>query len=44
MRDADEIIVLERGRIVQRGTHEMLITQQGTYRRLLEAESTRAET
>jgi ABC-type bacteriocin/lantibiotic exporter with double-glycine peptidase domain len=43
VRDADEIIVLERGRIVQRGTHEVLITQEGTYRRLLEAESARAE-
>jgi hypothetical protein len=43
VRDADEIIVLERGRIAQRGTHEVLITQEGTYRRLLEAESARAE-
>lgn len=41
IRDADEIIVLDRGRIAQRGTHETLMTQEGSYRRLLEAESSR---
>ena len=41
IRDADEIIVLDRGRIAQRGTHETLIAQEGSYRRLLEAESSR---
>jgi ATP-binding cassette, subfamily C, bacterial CydC len=31
---ADEIVVLEAGRIVQRGTHAALITQPGLYQRL----------
>ncbi|MBW4427182.1 MAG: NHLP family bacteriocin export ABC transporter peptidase/permease/ATPase subunit [Nostoc desertorum CM1-VF14] len=37
IRDCDEIIVLEQGKIVQRGTHEELWQQGGTYVRLLHA-------
>ena len=38
VRDADEILVLDRGGIVQRGTHEELLQQEGLYRRIYDLE------
>lgn len=37
IRDCDEIIVLDRGRVAQRGTHEELKNQDGPYLRLIAA-------
>jgi ABC-type bacteriocin/lantibiotic exporter with double-glycine peptidase domain len=37
IRDSDEIIVLERGRVVQRGSHDELLQQGGAYRELITA-------
>ncbi len=37
--DADQILVLEHGRIVQRGKHEELVEQDGIYRRIYRAQT-----
>jgi ABC-type transport system involved in Fe-S cluster assembly fused permease/ATPase subunit len=34
--DCDEIIVMEYGKIVERGTHQDLIKQNGVYAQLIE--------
>jgi subfamily B ATP-binding cassette protein MsbA len=36
IRHADEIIVLQKGKIVERGTHDSLISQNGFYKKLVE--------
>ena len=36
MERMDEILVIERGRIVERGTHAALEARHGTYRRMLD--------
>jgi len=41
IRHADEIIVLQKGRIVERGTHDQLITQEGFYNRLVNMQEVR---
>ncbi len=37
--DADLILVLEHGRVIQRGTHDELVQQEGTYRRIYLAQT-----
>jgi subfamily B ATP-binding cassette protein MsbA len=36
IRHADEIIVLQKGKIVERGTHDALIAQNGFYKKLVD--------
>ena len=43
IRDADQILVIQGGKIVERGRHEELIRQEGLYQRLIWAqEATKA--
>ncbi|HWA35291.1 MAG TPA: hypothetical protein VG737_14220, partial [Cyclobacteriaceae bacterium] len=37
---ADEIVVVQEGRIVERGTHSQLMSRDGLYRKLNEIQST----
>ncbi|MDQ3243727.1 MAG: ABC transporter ATP-binding protein, partial [Gemmatimonadota bacterium] len=39
IRRADQIVSLENGRIVERGTHDVLVSGQGVYSRLYESQN-----
>ncbi len=41
IRHADEIIVLQKGKIVERGNHDQLMAQHGFYRRLVDMQEVR---
>jgi subfamily B ATP-binding cassette protein MsbA len=41
IRHANEIIVLQKGKIVERGTHEQLMSQNGFYKKLVEMQEVR---
>lgn len=43
IRDADQVIVIKDGRIVERGTHETLLAQQGVYHSLYMSQFRRQE-
>ena len=38
IRDCDEIIVMDQGKILQRGRHEELMAQEGFYQKLMKSE------
>jgi ABC-type multidrug transport system fused ATPase/permease subunit len=43
IRKADKILVLDRGRLIEQGTHDELLAKDGLYRQLHEMQNKRAE-
>ena len=41
--NADQILVLDRGRVVQKGTHQELVEQEGIYKRIFDIQSGKGE-
>ena len=39
IQNADEIVVLQKGKIVEKGTHDKLIIKNGIYKRLVDMQS-----
>ena len=37
VRNADQIVVVDKGRIVQQGTHNQLMKQEGIYKRFVDS-------
>ena len=44
VRHADQIIVVDKGQVIQRGTHEELLRQDGIYRRFITGREQAAHT
>ena len=38
IRDADKILVLDQGKVVEQGTHQQLLSQRGLYAQLISAQ------
>jgi ABC-type multidrug transport system fused ATPase/permease subunit len=38
VRDCDEILVLDKGKVIERGRHEQLVAAQGQYAKLVSAQ------
>ena len=39
IKSADQIIVLDKGNVLERGTHDALLAQNGMYKKLIELQS-----